>query len=89
MQVGLTADNQKKHELSLETAILPQIANGLQQTESAFKQLVGGQNRFRKKSAGSGVNWSIMPGVKPKNQRKRNKSEYSTYRLRLTTRSTS
>jgi len=52
LQDGLAADNTKKQELSLEITILPQVANSLQQTESAVKQMVSGQKQLQEKIGG-------------------------------------
>ena len=49
---GLAVDNLKQQELSLEIAVLPQVAGSLLQTELAVKQLVSGQKQLQEKIGG-------------------------------------
>ena len=52
LQDGLQADNQKKQELALEIAVLPQVMNELAKAELEVKQLIAGQKQVQEKIGG-------------------------------------
>jgi exonuclease SbcC len=52
LQDGLTTDSQKKQELSLEIAVLPQVTNNLAQAETDVKRLAAAQKQVQEKIGG-------------------------------------
>jgi DNA repair protein SbcC/Rad50 len=52
LQAGMTTDTEKKQELTLEIAVLPQVTNSLFQSEAEVKRLAAAQKQVQEKIGG-------------------------------------